>query len=81
VRDIFAYKTTNGKYKILYNGKVSEELSSFEDVMELCRGDSFSFLCDYPIVEKEIDDIGGYYGLHSYYGGAYRGHAGKNPTD
>jgi hypothetical protein len=72
VRDIFAYKTTNGKYKILYNGKVSEELSSFEDVMELCRGDSFSFLCDYPIVEKEIDDIGGYYGLHSYYGGAYR---------
>lgn len=65
VRNVFAYKT-NGKYKILYNGKVSKEFSDFEDLMEVCRYGSFSCLCDDPIVEKEINEIGGYYELHAY---------------
>jgi hypothetical protein len=61
-RGVFAYKI-NGKYKIIYKGKVSGEFSSLEDVAE---NHFFTFLCDCPLIEEEVSDIAGYYVVWTY---------------
>lgn len=74
-REAFAYKI-GGKYKMIYDGRVSDEFVCLEDVIESFRDSSFLCLCQNFIAdqEKELDSILGYYGLNRLYGNPNRIH-------
>ena len=72
-RGAYSYKI-NDKYKMIYDGRVSEEFVCLEDVLESFRDGSFLFLCQIPVAEKvkELDSILGYYSMSHLYGNQNR---------
>lgn len=72
-RGAFAYKIKD-KYKMIYDGRVSDEFCCLEDVIESFKDGSFLCLCQTSVAEKdkELDSILGYYGLNHLYGNQNR---------
>ena len=64
---LLSYKI-NGKYKMIYNGLVSEEMECLEDVLDSFYNGGYSFLCQGSIEDKEeeLDSISGYYEIYSH---------------
>lgn len=62
---IFAYRTEDGQYKIISNGKVSDKISNMEEVLNICRDGFLSCWCQEEMNEAELDLISGYYEISS----------------
>lgn len=56
----------NGKYKVICDKKISNELSSFDEIIEAIRGRYIRCFCDNEISDLEIERIEGYYEIDYY---------------